>query len=109
VTGHRVRRLPNNASFCFPGIEGEAIILRLDMEGICASTGSACASSEEAPSHVLTAMGLDTTLARGSLRLSLGRENRDKDVDHVLNVLPGIVADLRAMSPLYEPAMSDRA
>jgi len=108
VTGHRVRRLPNNASFCFPGIEGEAIILRLDMEGICASTGSACASSEEAPSHVLTAMGLDTTLARGSLRLSLGRENRDKDVDHVLNVLPGIVADLRAMSPLYEPAMSDR-
>ena len=109
VTGHREQRLPNNASFCFPGIEGEAIITRLDLESICASTGSACASAEEGPSHVLTALGLDTMVARGSLRLTLGRENDAQDVERVLDVLPTIVSDLRALSPLYEPEMSHRS
>jgi cysteine desulfurase len=101
LTGHPTERLPGNASFCFGGLEGEALLLRLDVEGICASTGSACASMEEAPSHVLTAMGIDVTEARGSLRLTLGRENDDEDVARVLRVLPRIVADLRAMSPIY--------
>lgn len=101
LTGHPTERLPGNASFCFGGLEGEALLLRLDVAGICASTGSACASMEEAPSHVLTAMGIDVTEARGSLRLTLGRENDDEDVARVLGVLPRIVADLRAMSPIY--------
>ncbi len=101
LTGHPTERLPGNASFCFGGLEGEALLLRLDVAGICASTGSACASMEEAPSHVLTAMGIDVTEARGSLRLTLGRENNDEDVARVLGVLPRIVADLRAMSPIY--------
>lgn len=107
LTGHPTRRLPNNASFCFAGIEGEALILSLDMEGICASTGSACASKEEGPSHVLTAVGLEQTLARGSLRLTLGRVNTPEDVDRVLAVLPPIVQRLRALSPIYEGAAQE--
>lgn len=106
LTGHPTRRLPNNASFCFPGIEGEALLLNLDLEGICASTGSACASRSEGPSHVLTAVGMDVTAARGSLRLTLGRENTGEDVDRVLEVLPAIVGKLRAMSPVYRGAAS---
>lgn len=101
LTGHPTRRLPNNASFCFAGVEGEALLLNLDLEGIAASTGSACASHDEAPSHVLTSMGVDTVLARGSLRLSLGRGTHAEDVDRVLDVLPGIVERIRAMSPVY--------
>ena len=101
VTGHLTERLPNNASLAFRGLEGEALLLRLDMAGVRASTGSACASHDEGPSHVLTALGLDTVAARGSLRLTLGRENTDEDIDHVLGVLPSIVETLRAMSPLY--------
>ena len=106
LTGHPTRRLPNSASFVFWGVEGEAVLLELDLAGVAASTGSACASPEEGPSHVLEAMGLDATLARGSLRLTLGHENTVEDVDYVLSILPGIVRRLRAISPLYAPDAS---
>jgi cysteine desulfurase len=102
LTGHPVRRLPNCASFVFPGAEGEAILLQLDLQGVAASTGSACSSGEDSPSHVLTAMGYDAAIARGSLRLTLGRENTARDVDDVLAILPEVVDRLRAMSPVYE-------
>ncbi len=102
LTGHPTRRLANNASFAFLGAEGEAILMQLDLHGVAASTGSACSSGEDSPSHVLTAMGFDPALARGSLRLTLGRENDARDVDDVLTILPEIVFKLRAMSPVYE-------
>jgi len=101
LTGHPTRRLPNSASFVFEYVEGESILLLLDSEGICASSGSACTSAEVEPSHVLTAMGIPRQVAPGSLRLTLGRENTDADVDRVLEVLPPIVQHLRDMSPLY--------
>ncbi len=101
LTGHPTQRLANHASFVFQGVEGEAILLHLDAAGIAASSGSACSAGEEGPSHVLTAMGLDPALARGSLRLTLGRENTAQDVEEVLAVLPEIVQRLRAISPLY--------
>jgi len=101
LTGHPVQRLPNSASFVFAGVEGESILLRLDLAGVAASSGSACTSGSEGPSHVLTALGLETALARGSLRLTLGRENTAADVDYVLEVLPGIVHKLREISPVY--------
>ena len=93
--------MPNSASFVFRGIEGESILLQLDLAGVAASSGSACTAGEEGASHVLTGMGVETNLARGSLRLTLGRENTESDIDYVLSVLPGIVHKLRAMSPLY--------
>jgi cysteine desulfurase len=101
LTGHPTLRLPNSASFVFAGVEGEALLLQLDLAGVSASSGSACTSGESTPSHVLMAMGIETTLARGSLRLTLGRENTVEDVDYVLAVLPGILEKLRALSPLY--------
>ena len=91
--------MPNNTNFWFAFIEGEALVLHLDMEGIDASTGSACSSSSLAPSHVLTAIGLKHEQAHGSLRLSLGKYNTEKDIDYVLKVLPGIVKNLRVISP----------
>lgn len=104
LTGHRTLRMPNSASFVFAGVEGEAILLQLDLAGIAASSGSACTSGEDAPSHVLTAMGIEAALARGSLRLTLGRENTAEDVDYVLAVLPEILQKLRAISPVYAQA-----
>ena len=104
LTGHPTLRLPNSASFAFWGVEGEALVLHLDLAGVAASSGSACASGEEGPSHVLEAMDLDATLARGSLRLTLGRENTVEDVDYLLSILPGIVRKLRAISPIYVSA-----
>jgi cysteine desulfurase len=101
LTGHPTNRLPNNASFVFKYIEGEAILLKLDLAGVCASSGSACTTGEEEPPFVLTAMGIPPEVAHGSLRLTLGRENTDADVDYVMSVLPGIVEKLRTMSPLY--------
>jgi cysteine desulfurase len=101
LTGHPEQRLANSASFYFAGVDGESVLLHLDLAGIAASTGSACASGEEGPSHVLSAMGVDPTMAQGSLRLSLGRKTTSEDVDYVLAVLPGIIQRLRAMSPLY--------
>jgi cysteine desulfurase len=100
LTGHPHQRLPNNASFVFPGIEGESILLRLDLARVAASTGSACASGENGPSHVLTALGIEPTLARGSLRLTLGRHTTAEEVDYVVSVLATTVPELRAMSPL---------
>ena len=99
LNGHPTKRLPNNANFSFDFIEGEALVLHLDMKGIDASTGSACSSSSLEPSHVLTAIGLKHEQAHGSLRLSLGKENTEKDIDYVLKVLPPIVKNLRMISP----------
>jgi cysteine desulfurase len=101
LTGHPHDRLPNNASFLFDGVEGESILLNLDLLGIGASSGSACTSGSVEPSHVLTALGLPAAQCHGSLRLTLGNDNTVEDVDYVLSVLPGIVSKLRAMSPLY--------
>jgi cysteine desulfurase len=102
LTGHPTERLANHASFIFHGIEGEPLLLNLDIQGIAASSGSACASGSVEPSHVLLAMGFTQAEAHGALRLTLGRENRDADVDAVLAVLPDLVAQLRAMSPAWQ-------
>ncbi|HAN94565.1 MAG: cysteine desulfurase NifS [Limnochordia bacterium] len=102
VNGSLERRLPNNVSVCFEFIEGESLLLNLDLRGIAASSGSACTSGSLDPSHVLLAMGLSHEIAHGSLRLTLGRENTEADVDFVLQEIPGIVERLRAMSPLYQ-------
>jgi cysteine desulfurase len=101
LSGHPTQRLANNASFLFKYVEGESILLNLDLLGIAASSGSACTSGSLEPSHVLTAMGFPHEVAHGSLRLSLGKKNTDQDVDYALETLPGIVAKLRKMSPLY--------
>ncbi len=100
LTGHPTHRLPNNASFCFEGVEGESILLNLDMLGIAASTGSACTSGSTEPSHVLVAMGLPPEVAHGSLRLTLGKENTDADIDVILSEVPKIVAKLRSLQAL---------
>lgn len=100
LNGHPEKRLPNNVNISFAYIEGESILLNLDMEGICASTGSACASGTLDPSHVLLAMGLNHETAHGSIRFSMGRFTKESDIDAVLSVLPGIISKLRAMSPI---------
>ncbi|MGB8218359.1 MAG: cysteine desulfurase family protein [Candidatus Methanoperedens sp.] len=101
LTGHRTKRLPNNASFRFSFIEGESIILQLNDLGISASTGSACSTKTLEPSHVLIAMGLRHEEAHGSLLLTLGKSNTEEDVDYVIESVPKVVAKLRALSPLY--------
>jgi cysteine desulfurase len=98
LTGHPRQRLPNNASFCFEGVEGESILLNLDLLNIAASTGSACTSGSVDPSHVLVALGLPTEWARGSLRLTLGKENTSEDIETILAVLPGIVEKVRGLA-----------
>jgi cysteine desulfurase len=100
LNGHLTRRLPNNVNVSVDFVEGESMLLNLDLEGVCASTGSACSSASLEPSHVLLALGLPHEQAHGSLRFTLGRENTEADIERVLEVLPGIVAKLRAMSPL---------
>jgi len=102
LNGHPARRLPNNVNVSIDFVEGESMLLNLDLEGICASTGSACSSASLEPSHVLLALGVLPEQAHGSLRFTLGRENSEEDVERVLEVLPGIVAKLRAMSPLLK-------
>jgi len=104
LNGHPEKRLPGNFNVSFDFIEGESMLLWLDDEGICGSTGSACTSGSLSPSHVLLACGMPAETAHGSLRLTLGDANTEEDVDRVLNVLPGIVAKLRDMSPLYQSA-----
>ena len=101
LDGHPTERLPNNVHFCFKYIEGEALLLSLDAEGIRASSGSACTSGALDPSHVLLALGLDHGTAHGSLRLTLGHATTEDDIDYVLDTLPGIVERLRMMSPLF--------
>lgn len=102
LNGHPRKRLPNNVNVSVDFVEGESILLNLDLEGICASTGSACTSSSLEPSHVLLALGLSPEQAHGSLRFTFGRENTEEDMERVLEVLPEIVARLRAMSPLLK-------
>ena len=94
------QRLPNNLSLCFAGVEGESILLHLDMEGVAASAGSACTTGSAEPSHVLTAMGVDSDLAHSALRLTLGRQNTEAQIDRVGQVLPEVIGRLRALSPL---------
>lgn len=100
LNGHPTKRLPNNANVCLEGAEGEAMLLSLDMEGICVSSGSACTSGTLQPSHVLLAMGIPAEIAHGSLRATLGRATTDEEIDYLLEVLPPIVERLRMMSPL---------
>lgn len=102
LNGDRYKRLPGNVNFSFEFIEGESLLLMLDMKGIAASSGSACTSGSLDPSHVLLAIGLAHEIAHGSLRISFGDENTHEDVDYLMEVLPSIVERLREMSPLYE-------
>ncbi len=102
LNGHPTDRLPGNVNFSFQFIEGESLLLMLDLNGIAASSGSACTSGSLDPSHVLLALGLPHEIAHGSLRLSIGEINTDEDIDTVLELLPNIVQRLRDMSPLYE-------
>ena len=101
LNGDPVNRLSNNVSFCFEGIEGESLLLLLDMQGVCASSGSACTSGSLDPSHVLLAIGRVHDVAHGSLRLSLCEYNTDEEVDHILKVVPQVVQTLRNMSPVW--------
>jgi len=100
LNGHPTERLPNTANISFPRIEGESAMMMLDTRGVALSTGSACSSEDLEPSHVLAAMGVNDLDARGALRFSLGRESDRAEVDTVMEVLPGIIGRLRAMSPL---------
>jgi cysteine desulfurase len=104
LNGHPVKRLPNNVNVSINYVEGESILLNLDLDGICASTGSACSSEDLEPSHVLVAMGLPHLQAHSSLRFTLGKWTTEEEINKVLEVLPGIVSKLRAMSPLMKTA-----
>ena len=101
LNGDPIHRLPGNVSFCFEGIEGESLLLLLDMQGVCASSGSACTSGSLDPSHVLLAIGRVHDVAHGSLRLSLSEYNTEEEVDHILTVVPKVVQNLRNMSPVW--------
>lgn len=102
LNGDRENRLAGNTNFCFEGIEGESLLLLLDMKGICASSGSACTSGSLDPSHVLLAIGLPHEIAHGSLRLSIDENTTDEDIDYIIESVPPIVERLREMSPLWE-------
>lgn len=102
LNGHRTKRLPNNANFSFQFIEGESLLIMLDMQNICASSGSACTSGSLDPSHVLLAIGLPHEIAHGSLRLTLCEDNTEEEMDYVVEKIKEIVEKLRSMSPLYE-------
>lgn len=102
LNGDRVKRLPNNANFCFRFIEGESMLILLDQNGICASSGSACTSGSLDPSHVLLAIGIPHEIAHGSLRLTVSRETTKEDIDFTVDRLKEIIDRLRSMSPLYE-------
>ena len=102
LNGHAVKRLPGNTNFCFEGIEGESLLLLLDMKGIAASSGSACTSGSLDPSHVLLAIGLPHEVAHGSLRMTLSEYNTMEEVEYVISQLPGIIEYLRDMSPVWE-------
>jgi cysteine desulfurase len=106
MNGHPEKRIPNTLNLSFKGVEGESIILNLDLKGIAVASGSACTSGSLEPSHVLSAMGVAPDLAQSSLRFSFGRSNTIEDVDYVVEVLPEIVSKLRAMSPIYQNKVS---
>ena len=108
LNGHRTKRLPGNVNIGFEFIEGESMLLWLDISGICASTGSACSSASLEPSHVLISMGVPHEKAHGSVRLSLSADNTDEDVDYIIETLPPIIEKLRNMSPLWEDVVKNK-
>ena len=108
LNGDRVNRLPNNVSFCFEGIEGESLLLLLDMKGVQASSGSACTSGSLDPSHVLLAIGRVHDVAHGSLRLSLSEHNTEEEIDHILTVVPQVVSYLRSISPVWSDLLAGK-
>ena len=105
LNGDAKNRLPGNVNFCFEGIEGESLLILLDMHGICASSGSACTSGSLDPSHVLLAIGLPHEVAHGSLRMTLSHHNTKEEIDFTVDKLKEVVGRLRSMSPLYEDFM----
>lgn len=109
LNGDRTCRLPGNVNISFEGIEGESLLLLLDMNGICASSGSACTSGSLDPSHVLLAIGLKHEVAHGSLRLTISEDTSDEDIDHILATVPQVVDRLRDMSPLWEEIMKQNS
>ena len=109
LNGDRDKRLCGNANLCFEGVEGESLLLLLDMNGICASSGSACTSGSLDPSHVLLAIGLKHEVAHGSLRVSINENTAEEDIYYILEKLPPIIERLRAMSPLWERIMKENA
>ena len=109
LNGSAEKRLPNNVNMCFEGIEGESLLLMLDMFGIAASSGSACTSGSLDPSHVLLAIGLPHEIAHGSLRLSFSERTTDEEAEHIIKTVPGVVERLRAMSPVWENMMKGNA
>ena len=102
---HPEHCLPGTLNISFEFVEGESLILRLDMEGICVSTGSACTSGSMEPSHVLAALGLSPQLAQGTVRFSLGKDNTQGEIDEVIDKVPAIVEQMRALSPAYKRRM----
>ena len=108
LNGDPVRRLPGNVSLCFEGIEGELLLLLLDLEGVCASSGSACTSGSLDPSHVLLAIGRPHELAHGSLRLTLDEENTEEEVDYMIRTVGEVVEYLRSISPLWRDLQSGK-
>ena len=102
LNGDRRQRVPGTVNFCFEGIEGESLLLLLDAKGVAASSGSACTSGSLDPSHVLLALGLSHEVAHGSLRLSIGECNTEAEIDHIIQVVPGVVERLRSMSPVWD-------
>jgi len=101
LNGHPEKRIPSTLNISFKGVEGESIILSLDMKGVAVASGSACTSGALEPSHVLSAMGIDPAIAQASIRFGFGRGNTMEDVDYVVEVLPEIIQRLRSMSPIY--------
>lgn len=107
LNGSLTHRLPGNVNMCFEGIEGESLLLSLDLKGVCASSGSACTSGSLDPSHVLLALGLPHEIAHGSLRLSFSDDNTEEEIDYILKVVPEIVTYLRSFSPLWDKIKND--
>ena len=107
LNGSKEHRLPGNVNMCFEGIEGESLLLRLDLAGVSASSGSACTSGSLDPSHVLLALGLPHEIAHGSLRLSFSDDNTEEDIDYLLKVVPEIVNYLRSFSPLWDKIINE--
>lgn len=108
LNGHATKRMAGNFNMCFEGIEGESLLLSLDLKGVCGSSGSACTSGSLDPSHVLLSLGMPHEIAHGSLRLTFSDENTEEDVDYILEVLPPIVERLRNMSPLWERIQKEK-
>jgi cysteine desulfurase len=107
INAARAPRTPNTANLTFPGIEGEALVIALDLKGVCVSTGAACSSGAVEPSHVLTAIGLSAEDARASIRFSLGRHTTEAEIDYVLGAVPAAVSQLRKLSPTYQKAVAN--